>query len=149
VPDLADDAELDWADPPVTSTPDPFESVDDEGGTELHDAPRPEPATRTIVDDDGDEFDAPLPPGELDDRVRLPWKTTVVVVVRGKTLPAVLDATADTSTWVGGPADANGKEQVLWLDTLTLRVTLAVEPGDEELVRLGRDALGGRVLIEA
>ena len=150
VTDEVDDESLDWADAPAAAPPDPFESVDDDDGTELS---TPEPAASTeapTVDDEaGDDFDLPLPTGELDDRVRIPWQTEVVVVVRGKTLPAVLDPTAECSTWVNGPIDVNGKEQVIWLDRLTLRITLLTAPGDEEHVRLGRDAIGGKVLIEA
>lgn len=140
---------LDWVDDPPATVPDPFEAVDDEEGTDLSVPDVADPtAAEPVSDEGGDDFDMPLPPGELDDRVRLPWQTEVMVVVRGKTLPATLDPTTPHSTWFGGPVEANGKEQVLWLDSLTLRVSLAIRPADDEHIVLGREAIAGKVLIE-
>lgn len=147
-----EDEALYWPDQePRTASADPLDPVDDEDPTEFEPLATRSPAPMRTVDDleADDPFTEEPAHGELDERIRLPWRTEVVIVARGRTLPAILDASAEQSSWVGGAPSEGDAEEILWLGALTLHATLLRVPGDEEHLRLGRDVLAGRVLIEA
>jgi hypothetical protein len=154
--EVPDDPDLDWVDPPPSpEAPDPFEAVDDDDGTPFPEEPAPEraparPVSDDALDDDPFAADLPHPPDEDPLRPVLPWRTDAMVVRLGQTVPARLDPTAATSTWVGGPPDLDGVPLVLWLGPITLKGPLAVRapaPGEPEGLHLGRDLLSGRVVI--
>lgn len=78
-----------------------------------------------------------------------PWKMAAELLELGLEVTAILDLTAETSTWTcPEPLDAEVSVTVR-LRMLDLPVTLAVTAGPESTVRLGRDAIGGRVLVTA
>lgn len=135
----------------VADPDDPFEAVPDDDPSDLTLPEHPAPSAADPVSDDLDEdpFSDEVPADEVrEHRPALPWRTEAMIVALGRTVPAILDPTTEASTWVGGPPDADAQVHVLWLGPLTLRATLAVTPGEEEHLRLGRDVLAGKVRID-
>ncbi len=137
----------DWPD----DEPMPFE--DDEQLLELEedfaiDEDDDEEDDSQTVDDDEEDISNTDLPDEFDDLhpelVVVPWKTTAHLPEHDLDLPAILDATAETSTWVGGPG---GLTQVS-IAGLAIEVQLIATQGPTAQITLGRDAISGRLLVQ-
>ena len=109
------------------------------------------------IDDDGAEFDPDddnlfsndlndeEEEEDLDDELPvLPWKGTATLPEHNVEIAVILDVTAPTSTWIQGPG---GRTRVV-LSGVVLDVDLAAEAGDSPCLRLGRDAISGRLLVK-
>jgi hypothetical protein len=82
-----------------------------------------------------------------DEPALLPWRIPAFpLAALGVVLPAVLDPTRTDSAWVRSEASAPVTTTIT-LGEHEVKVTLVAELGDEEHLRLGRDALAGRVWI--
>lgn len=94
---------------------------------------------------------SPVPPGE---RVILPWRVRAAIPALDVELPAILDPTSERSVWTvpepaPGPHPASARVEVLVrLPGIDVRVEVDVVVGPEPGLRLGRDALAGRILVE-
>lgn len=151
--------DLSWAhDAPVDPWPlhavDPPDDADQDGW--IPPAPPPPPLPELDGPDDRDDgsWDLPAaaepPPVDVgpDEPPVVPWSTQVRWVEAGRDLPAVLDPTCEQSVLTLPDAGPTAPLAVtLRLGPLTLAVTVAVCAGSALGLRLGRDALTGRVHI--
>jgi len=107
------------------------------------------------IDDEASEYDPtedhvfsnvePVEDDELDDEMAIvPWKSTANLPEHGAQITVILDVTSQKSAWVGGPGGATKIE----LAGLTLDVDLLAEEGPTAWIRLGRDAISGRLLVQ-
>jgi len=125
-------------------------------GPEPEDLPFPDFEDPALAEDEEtDEWDLmeadrtrPGPPPS--EAVVLPWSTRAEIPALGIDLPAVLDPTRATSEWVVVRPPAREEVEVLVrVGPVELRVKLSVRVGDAPGLRLGRDALGGRILVQS
>lgn len=121
----------DIADEPLLDDPDPLalEPGDDAEGTL-----------------DFDEGDDPLDAEPVDafEPVVLPWRTRARLPDHDLTVEAVLDPTRERTRWVGG---APGRLRIV-LGGLEAQADVEAEDGPP-LLRVGRDVLAGRILVES
>jgi hypothetical protein len=90
-------------------------------------------------------FNVTLIEDNLDDeRTIVPWSTTARLPQHDLELPVVLDVAASTSRWIGGPGGLTTVE----LEGITLEVALIATPGSPAEIRLGRDAISGKLLVK-
>ena len=95
-----------------------------------------------LLDDDSIE--------PTEDLAVLPWRIEASLPEEGITLPTILDPTASTSRWIiPSPPEQRKVLMVVRLKDLEFQVELIVEQGSSAQLRLGRDALAGRVLVRA
>ena len=150
----------DWDDP-TDELPLLVDVPDDPGGDWLPEDPPPPPA---ILDaDPPDDVDdgswtpdpEPLPP-ELDTDAAEPpvlsWRQTATLPLYGVDVPAILDPTAATSIWIvppdALPLDASDHASVdVVIGPFRARVRVEIRVGPEPALRLGRDALAGKLLV--
>jgi hypothetical protein len=92
-----------------------------------------------------EEAPLPLDPTEP---VTLGWRETARLPEHGVEVPAILDPTVPTSTWIvpAHPPIAN-LPLVVEIGAFRVRIDVVVREGRTAELRLGRDALAGRVLI--
>ncbi|MBW1878783.1 MAG: hypothetical protein JRJ84_10515 [Deltaproteobacteria bacterium] len=109
----------------------------------------------SLVEEETDEWDlmehdrtrAHPPPPEA---IVLPWSTRAEIPVLGMDLPAVLDPTRTNSEWVvAKPPGRDQVEVLVRVGPVEVRVKLRVRVGEEPGLRLGRDVLSGRILVES
>lgn len=110
--------------------PDPIEEIDDEGGSDLE-----------ALDDLSD----PPPPAELP---VLPWRMQARLPSLNREIEVLLDPTRAHSRWRAPDHEEGRLRTRLQLGELRLQVELRTCRGAEEL-RLGRDALAGRVAVSS
>jgi hypothetical protein len=138
--------------------------LDDIDVTLEEDLEGPEPEDLPLLDfddpslfeeDETDEWDLmerdrTRPEPAPKEAVVLPWSTRAEIPVLGMDLPAVLDPTRDHSEWVVAKPPARDRVEVLVrLGPVEVRAKLSVRVGDEPGLRLGRDVLGGRILVQS
>jgi hypothetical protein len=145
-PDLTEDFDSeDWPD----DAPGPFDDVFDEApDLRIDDDPIGHaPDDLPLAGDDDLEIlhaDLPLDDDLLDEPVVVPWKTSGHLPEHDVTLPVVLEVTEAHSHWVGGPG---GQTRVI-IAGLALEVELIAIDGSPQQIRLGRDAISGRLLVQ-
>lgn len=136
---------------------------DDPGGDWLPEEPREDvalPDLRAPDDaDDGSWAPDPEPPApDLDADAAEPpvlsWRETARLPLYGVDVPAILDPTAARSVWIvppdALPIDATNHATLdVVIGPLRVRVSVEIRVGPEPVLRLGRDALAGRVLVRA
>jgi hypothetical protein len=148
---------LDWARDELTEDlPALPEVPDDPGGDWL---PDEEPWVPEALPDGPDDADdgswtpEPEPPSELLDLgtgepIVLGWREQATLPEHGVTVPAVLDPTRATSEWTVPTRPPVAELSVLiTIGAFQATVRLSLRDGPEAQLRLGRDALAGRVLI--
>ena len=153
-PDADDD--LSWAQD-APAEPWPLDGPDDEDPDGwLPPDPPPPPLVDLAGPDDTDDGSWDLPPAaeppvdfaDADERPAIPWLTHARWVEGARDIPTVLDPTAAHSVMtlpeVGSPAPLT---LTLALGEQTISLTVQVTAGSTFALRLGRDALAGRVTI--
>jgi hypothetical protein len=152
------DEGLVWDDLPVRPARDlDLNAPDDEDTDPWASAPVDRRSASVDLDAPGDD-DVALEPDEVertrpeqfdlaDEPVILPWYSAARI--DGRELSAVLDPTRARSTWtVVGAASATSSVEVQ-LGGRAFRLDLIVTDGPAEELRLGRDALAGRVWVSS
>ncbi len=86
------------------------------------------------------------PPGELP---TLPWSTRAALPELGIDLAAVLDPTRDLSEWVLPSPGHRRLRTLVIVAGVRGEVELTVREGAEEQLRLGRDWLSGRAVVDS
>jgi hypothetical protein len=128
LPDLASEDE-----------PDPILDGDDDGGA-LLDLPD--------LSDDADEEDrAPALPGAT--LALAPWRTDAQLPELALTVPALLDPTARQTVWSSPDCDHGEIETLVVVAGVTVRVAVRTQPEPTEQLRVGRDVLAGRILVDS
>jgi hypothetical protein len=111
--------------------------VDDEHGSE-------------ILEDEFDDLlteEIDFSTGEL---VVLPWRMTVTLPAFQQRVSAVLDVTLERSVWTtAGEPPAEELTTEIVVGPLAVDLKLIVQRGSQSLLRLGRDFLSGRVLVDS
>lgn len=100
-------------------------------------------------DDGGTELEASAEVGVLEPEpilpVVLPWRTRAWLPEHGRTVDALLDPTLERTRWSGGEP---GLLKIV-LGEVEALVEVEVVAGAQELLRVGRDVLSGRILVES
>lgn len=82
---------------------------------------------------------------DLEEPLILPWRTRARLPEHDLTLPAILDPTAERTTWFGG---VPGRLRVE-LGEVSVRIDPFVVPAEERSLRIGRDVLSGRIVVSS
>ena len=127
----AEVVELSDHEPEPTELPDPLDGM------------APALSRLHMVDDDLEDF------ATQEELPILPWSVAAHLLELGETVEAWLDPTRATSTWERPDAEtaASTIDVTLRIRMFDFAATLTVERGAVSRVRLGRDVIGGRVLI--
>ncbi len=120
-------------------------STDEPEGTDLPD-PLDElaPALNQLhlVEDDLEDF------ATQEELPILPWTLPVQLLELGEKVTAVLDPTREHSVWERPqPSDEESVEVTVRIRMLDIPAILRIERSETPLLRLGRDVIGGRILI--
>lgn len=94
--------------------------------------------------------DTTAPSNLAQELTALPWQLRAEIPALQMFLPAVLDPTAARSLWrVTQPPSEPRIEVLLRLGSVEVRATLDVVLGEPGGLRIGRDVLGGRILVQS
>jgi hypothetical protein len=123
--------ELSAHEPEASDLPDPLDGM------------APALSTLHMVEDDLEDF------ATQEELPILPWSLQAHLLELGESVQALLDPTRATSTWERPDADAAGPvvEVTVRIRMFDFAATLHVEDAPASRIRLGRDVIGGRVLI--
>ena len=136
-----EDVPLEFADGDAPE--EPLLDADDEGEEEDIDLPAfaiPSPETPLFLPSD----EVPRTPSTP----TLNWQTEVVLLDHGLTLPAVLDPTAERTSWsVPTPPSRPDVPLRMRLGGQEVSVVVEIVPAPTSEVRIGRDILAGRFLV--
>ncbi|MCB9676613.1 MAG: hypothetical protein H6737_15965 [Alphaproteobacteria bacterium] len=122
--DLDDFVALDRSEPDGTALPSPLEQAP------LH-----------LIEDDLEDFST------QEELPILPWRLEAHLLELGEHVPAVLDPTRARSVWEKPGASPEIVQTTVRLRMLDIPAEIEVVAGDAPLLRLGRDIIGGRLLI--